>query len=148
MTIITHSNGGLIAKALVQKLKDTNNPLYEKIDKIIFIGVPQVGTPEAFISLLHGVNVGKGFIMSANRARNIALNMPTIYNLLPSQNYFTNPQIPFVLDKLITFQDKEIFAQKIAEYGLAIENYFELKNYILGGDKREMPSFEDTKIQI
>ncbi|MEK7459641.1 MAG: hypothetical protein AAB636_01080 [Patescibacteria group bacterium] len=145
VTIITHSNGGLIAKALVQKLKDTNNPLYEKIDKIIFIGVPQVGTPEAFISLLHGVNVGKGFIMSANRARNIALNMPTIYNLLPSQNYFTNPQIPFVLDKLITFQDKEIFAQKIAEYGLAIENYFELKNYILGGDKREMPSFEDTK---
>ena len=145
VTILAHSNGGLVTKALMQKLKDTNNPLYEKIDKIIFVAVPQVGTPEAFVSLLHGVKVGKGFVMNADMARNLAENMPTIYNLLPSENYFTNLQIPFTLDKLISFQDKEIFKKEISKYDLTIDNYSELKAYILGKEERDKPSFEDTR---
>ena len=145
VTILAHSNGGLVTKALMQKLKDTNNPLYEKIDKIIFVAVPQVGTPEAFVSLLHGVKVGKGFVMNADMARNLAENMPTIYNLLPSENYFTNLQIPFTLDKLISFQDKEIFKKEISKYDLMIDNYSELKAYILGKEERDKPSFEDTR---
>lgn len=70
VTLIGHSNGGLVIKALVQKLKDTGNPLYDQIDKIILIAVPQVGTPKAFVDLLHGNNIGPGgFIMSNERSR-------------------------------------------------------------------------------
>ncbi|MCC7160661.1 alpha/beta hydrolase, partial [Candidatus Nomurabacteria bacterium] len=145
VTIIAHSNGGLVTKALVQKLKDTNNPIYDKIDKIIFVAVPQVGTPNAFINLLHGTDLGPGgFIMSNERSRQLAENMPTVYNLLPSFGYFTMAQIPFAPDKLITFENKHLFDPQISKYGLDISDETELKDYILGGDDRTKPTFEDT----
>ena len=89
VTLIGHSNGGLVIKALVQKLKDTNNPLYNQIDKIILIAVPQVGTPDAVVMLLHGKPLAKGWVMDNARAREIAKNMPAVYNLLPSSSYFS-----------------------------------------------------------
>lgn len=145
VTIIAHSNGGLVTKALVQKLKDTGNPLYDKIDKIIFVAVPQVGTPDAFINLLHGADLGPGgFIMSNERSRQLAENMPTVYNLLPSSGYFTMAQIPFAPDKLITFENKHLFDPQISKYGLDISDETELKDYVLGGDERAKPAFEDT----
>ena len=81
VTIIAHSQGGLVTKALIQKLKDTNNPLYDKIDKIILIAVPQVGTPDAVASLLHGTSLGYGLIMDNKRSRQLSENMQTIYKI-------------------------------------------------------------------
>lgn len=145
VTIIAHSNGGLVTKALVQKLKDTGNPLYDKIDKIIFVAVPQLGTPSAFINLLHGSDTGPGgFVMSNERSRQLAENMPTVYNLLPSASYFTMPQIPFAPEKLISFEDAPLFDPQISKYGLDISDETELKDYILGGDGRTKPIFDDT----
>ena len=144
VTIVAHSNGGLVVKALIQKLKDTNNPLYAKIDKIIFVAVPQLGTPDALIALLHGNALGHGLIMSAERSRQLTENMPTIYNLLPSASYFSMPQVPFVLEKLVSFENNPIFNTQISQYGLDITSSEELKNYILGTDGRNKPSFDDT----
>lgn len=145
VTIIAHSNGGLVTKALVQKLKDTNNPLYDKIDKIIFVAVPQVGTPSAFINLLHGADLGPGgLIMSNERSRQLAENMSSVYGLLPSASYFTMSQVPFAPDKLITFENKQFFNSQISKYGLNISDETELKDYILGGDDRVKPTFDDT----
>lgn len=145
VTIIAHSNGGLVTKALVQKLKDTGNPLYDKIDKIIFVAVPQLGTPESFINLLHGSDTGPaGFIMTNERSRQLVENMPTVYNLLPSADYFSMNQVPFAPEKLITFENKPLFDPQISKYGLDISDEAELKDYILGGDGRVKPTFDDT----
>ncbi|MDP2693238.1 MAG: hypothetical protein Q8O88_06440, partial [bacterium] len=145
VTIITHSNGGLVAKALVQKLKDTNNPLYDKIDKIIFVAVPQVGTPDAIAALLHGSELGPaGLIMERDRSRQLSENMSPIYNFLPSASYFTTVDPAFAVDKLVSFENKTFFDSQTSQYGVYVSNETELKNYILGTDGRTKPSFSDT----
>ncbi|MEK7128626.1 MAG: DUF5018 domain-containing protein, partial [Patescibacteria group bacterium] len=144
VTIISHSNGGLVTKALIQKLKDTGNPLYEKIDKVIFVAVPQIGTPDALVALLHGNSLGFGFVMSAARHRELAENMPTAYHLLPSASYFTTVDPAFAVDKLVSFEDGTIFSSQISQYGVFVSNATELKNYVLGTDGRSKPSFSDV----
>jgi pimeloyl-ACP methyl ester carboxylesterase len=54
VTIVAHSNGGLVAKALMAKLQAENDPLSAKIKNLVLVGVPQVGTPEAVVGVLHG----------------------------------------------------------------------------------------------
>ncbi|OHB09372.1 MAG: hypothetical protein A3H52_03265 [Candidatus Zambryskibacteria bacterium RIFCSPLOWO2_02_FULL_39_26] len=144
VTIITHSNGGLVAKALVQKLKDTNNPLYDQIDKVILVAVPQIGTPDAMATLLHGTKLGSGWIMDNDRSRQLSENMPTVYNLLPSTSYFTTVDPGFAIDKLASFEDQPFFGPQISQYGVFVSNETELKNYILGTDGRSKPAFSDT----
>ncbi len=144
VTIVTHSNGGLVAKALVQKLKDTSNPLYDKIDKIIFVAVPQVGTPDAIAALLHGKEIGYGFIMDADRSRELSENMPAVYNLLPSAGYFTAVDPGFAADKVISFENNPFFSPQLSQYSFFVSNETELKNYVLGTDGRTKPSFGDT----
>ncbi len=146
ITLIGHSNGGLVIKALVQKLKDTNNPLYYKIDKIIFVAVPQVGTPDAIATLLHGTDLGPmGVVMSAERSRQLTENMPAAYNLLPSASYFTTVSPGLETDKVVTFDtQKDAYTNQISKYGNYVSNKDELKDYILGGDGRAKPSYSDT----
>ena len=144
VTIIAHSNGGLVVKALVQKLKDTNNFLYDKIDKIIFVAVPQVGTPDAVAALLYGTELGSGFIMDNDQSRQLSENMPTVYNLLPSASYFTTVDPAFAVDKIISFENQPFFIPQTSQYGVYVSNVTELKNYILGTDNRTKPSFSDT----
>ncbi len=144
VTIIAHSNGGLVAKALVQKLKDTNNPLYNQIDKVILVAVPQVGTPDAMTALLHGSELGYGFIMHQDRSRQLSENMPTIYNLLPSASYFSVVDPSFAIDKVVSFENKPFFTSQLTQYGFFVSDSLELKNYILGSDGRIKPTFIDT----
>lgn len=145
VTIVAHSNGGLVAKALIQKLKDTNNPLYDKIDKVILVAVPQVGTPNAFINLLHGSEIGPfGSIMGTDRSRQLSENMSSVYNLLPSAGYFTTVDTIPSADNVVSFENKRFFDPQISQYGLYISNETELKDYILGGDSRIRPDFDDT----
>jgi len=144
VTIIAHSYGGLVAKALIEKLKETNDPLYNQIDKLILVAVPQIGTPESAMSILHGLDIGGGFVMSNNRSRQLSENMPTIYNLLPSDNYYNTVDPLFEADRLVRFQGHLLLQNQISEYGEEISNTTELKNYILGTDGRSKPSFENT----
>lgn len=52
VTIITHSNGGLVAKKILLELKKQN--LENIIDKVIFVAMPEYGTPQAITSLIYG----------------------------------------------------------------------------------------------
>ncbi len=100
VTIVAHSNGGLVAKALLKRLSDTHDPLLEKIDKLILVAVPQLGTPEAIAATLHGKEQGipPAFpvILNENTARGFAQNSPMAYNLLPDNNYITYVDTPVV----------------------------------------------------
>ncbi|MFZ2522575.1 MAG: PxKF domain-containing protein [Minisyncoccia bacterium] len=144
ITLIGHSNGGLVIKALVQKLKDTNNPLYYKIDKIIFVAVPQIGTPEAVLGLLHGTSLGQGIIMKNERLRQLSLNMPAIYNLLPSNSYFETVDGFSPNSQIVTFENNAVYSDKLNQFGNAVTSQEELKGYILGDEGRLMPDYNDT----
>ncbi len=88
VTMVAHSNGGLVAKQFLIKLAEADDPLLAKIDNLILVAVPQVGTPEALISLLHGTDLGLGFVLDEEMSRWLLNNMPMGYHLLPNQEYF------------------------------------------------------------
>ncbi len=89
VTIITHSNGGLVAKQLILELQKAG--LESVVDRIIFVAMPEYGTAQAITALMFGHNqsVAGGLIMRSSIARELGKNMPTAYTLLPSEKYYT-----------------------------------------------------------
>jgi hypothetical protein len=101
VTIVAHSNGGLLTKALMTKLASSDPDLLSKIDKVIFVAVPQIGTPEAVVALLHGIEQALPTdwlpaLLSQHTAREFAHNSPAAYNLLPTDEYFKYVDTPIV----------------------------------------------------
>ena len=127
VTIIAHSNGGLLTKALINKL----GPEAEKlIDKIVFVAVPQVGTPQAIGGILHGYDQGLptdffSFFLSPSIARRLAVNMPSAYHLLPSKKYFDSVATP-----VIKFGSGAITDYFAALYGQEINNFEKLSAFL------------------
>ena len=98
VTIVGHSNGGLVAKALVSKLKHDGKAVL--VDSVILVDTPQLGTPDTLISMLHGdfgalTGLG-GLFLSQPNARGLMENMPAAYDLLPSAAYFTKVADPII----------------------------------------------------
>ena len=111
-------------KALIQKLKETHDPLYDRIDKVIFVAVPQSGTPEVIGSLLHGSAIGPGgVVLSAKRVRDLIHNMPFAYAQVPTEKY-VGSGIP-----LIEFSG---FAatSSFGKYGASIDTIAGLYDYL------------------
>ena len=122
VTIVTHSNGGLMAKYLLQRLENEGDPLLRKIDKLIMVAPPQVGTPKGLSALLHGV-------YPANEAtRELSENMPAAYNFLPSMKYFDTVESP-----VLEFTDDIANVDEISELaGDTIANYAGMKDFSTG----------------
>ncbi|MFA7216620.1 MAG: hypothetical protein WC095_01405 [Candidatus Paceibacterota bacterium] len=147
--IIAHSNGGLLAKALLKKLQDNKNAglsnLIDKVDVLVLVAVPQIGTGKAVPTLLHGYDqkLLGGLIMNESQARILGVNMPGAYGLLPSKEYINR-----VTDSPISFDfgvTTNIFNDA---YGNVIDSYAEYKNFLFGGEGRENPSIENTGYPI
>jgi len=145
VTIIAHSNGGLVAKALLNRLgSEASKSL---VDKIIMVGVPQSGAPEVIGSTLVGYNAGiyKYFLTIISNAvmRSLAQNSPMAYHLLPSQNYF-NSVASDTNHPVIRF-DGNGYIKEISVYGPTIETLTELDDFLLAKDGgREKPTTSDT----
>lgn len=96
VSLVAHSNGGLVAKYLVKELEGSGHS--SLIDKVISVAVPYLGTPTALAGLLHGngQSILGGFILSNSVARGLGENMPSAYSLLPSAGYFAKTLSPTV----------------------------------------------------
>ncbi len=88
VTLVTHSNGGLIVRYLLAYAK--KHDIYLPIDKVVYVGIPEHGTPQAVTSLLfgHEQSVAGGLILKSSVAKDLGKNMPTAYMLLPQKTYF------------------------------------------------------------
>lgn len=143
VTVVAHSNGGLVTKALLNKLGSEASTL---VDKIVLVGVPQSGAPEALGITLVGHNAGiytKGVpIVSNVVARELAQNSPMAYHLLPSQSYFDS-----VMDDHahpVARFTGDAYAKESSVYGNAIGNLTELDDFLLAKEKgREKPKASD-----
>jgi len=142
VTIVAHSNGGLLAKALLKKLADTNDPLLAKIDKLILVAVPQLGTPSAITALLNGYDQGIPFsispILSNKTTRQLGQNLPSGYNLLPSASYFTSVSTPVVMFDASTTPDW------ISKYGASVGSQGGLHTFLTDSYGRVASSSSDT----
>jgi hypothetical protein len=139
VTIIGHSNGGLLGKALIDKLGSIGKA--NLVDKFIMVATPQAGTPKAVAGLLHGSGLSLPFFLNEKTGRGLAENMSSAYNLLPSEKYFEDVRTPVVE---FGSDVKDIYDfEKL--YGDKIDSKDELDKFLTGDDgERKDPSFSDT----
>lgn len=132
VTIITHSNGGLLAKALMIKLEELGRA--DEVDKIIFIAAPHTGTPKAIAALLHGYDQEQSMNIPADARdiRAVIKNMPGPHGLLPSEAYVSSLSEP-----LISFDNSETTRLYRDRYGFTINNIAEYRDFLNGVEGRE-----------
>ncbi len=87
VNLVAHSMGGLLVKKYLNEFGG------DSLDKFIDIGTPHLGSPSAYKILMYGDDLGVrkffGLInINSYRIKEISQNMPSIYQLLPSQKYF------------------------------------------------------------
>lgn len=135
ITIIAHSNGGLVAKALMKTLEERGGG--HIIDKSIFVAVPELGTPQAILSMLHGdsQSIAGGLILSENTSRNFSQNLPGAYGLLPSKKFF---------EKNILSVISDFFSKKSGQH---ISSHTSMKNFLLSNSFSKASSM-DTNVPL
>lgn len=85
VNIIAHSMGGLLVKNYLSHLPDTSF-----INKLVLVGVPQLGSPKTFKLLNWGDDLDMDwfvFGLNPDKSKEISQNMPSVYQLLPSKRY-------------------------------------------------------------
>ncbi|MFA6251721.1 MAG: right-handed parallel beta-helix repeat-containing protein [Candidatus Paceibacterota bacterium] len=153
VTIVAHSNGGLLAKALLKRLEEDKiagiNNFIDNIDNLILVGSPEIGTASAVPALLHAYDqrmVG-GILMNEKIAREFGRNMVGAYGLLPSKEY-----IERVSASPVTFVDNTIpssvTTQFVQNFGSVLDSYQEYKNFLFGSEGRDNPDSNDINLPI
>jgi pimeloyl-ACP methyl ester carboxylesterase len=129
VTLIAHSNGGLLAKAIMIELEERGQA--DLVDRVILVGSPQLGTPQAVGTILHGYGQQQagGLIVEDETAREVIRNLPSAYGLLPSQSYFE-----VQVEPVITFQNVASTQAFRSTYGTLIDNEQELERFMVGSD--------------
>jgi nitrous oxidase accessory protein NosD len=135
VTLIGHSNGGLIIKKVIESLK--NSGQVDLIDKVILVASPQLGTPQAVSSLLHGddTSMGLGLILDSTTARLWSQNMPGVYGLIPTEKLYEK------IGPFINFESP-LSNNWLNIYGQSID-YSEQQSFLTGGDGRIQPKDND-----
>lgn len=150
VTIIAHSNGGLVTKALLLKLGDAETA--QLVDKVILVGVPQSGAPQAIGALLFGLGEslpGKAYLpdvlITKELSRQLAENSPMAYHLLPSARYLADTQDPN--HSVIGFSGTQAYTVEQTAYGPSIDTTSELYGFLLAQDYgRERPDVNDLTV--
>ena len=127
VTIIAHSNGGLLAKALMIELEKIGKG--SLVDKIVFLGTPQMGTPKALGVILHGYDQeqGGGVFIKDTTARTVLNNFPGAYALLPSIRYLSQTDTP-----VVSFDNSASTALYRSAYGSSISSLEPYQNFLNG----------------
>ncbi|MHB1769975.1 MAG: lipase/acyltransferase domain-containing protein [Minisyncoccota bacterium] len=141
VSVVAHSNGGLLAKALIEKLGAVEAG--NLIDDVIFVGVPQSGAPQAVGGLLFGYGqalprddcsqlflIGSLCSSLASRAaaRSLAEHSPMAYHLLPSDAYFASAQDP--TRSVASFTGAHEYQKERKAYGATIDDFSELSDFL------------------
>lgn len=142
VTIVGHSNGGLVAKALMQRLEREGKA--HLVDTIMFVSVPQLGTPQAIAPMLHGdfgaLTSFGGLYLSKPNARGLSEYLPDAYALLPSPAYFEN-----VSDPVIDLSDAPELAAASGMSENAVSTYTDFERFMTGAGGREKPLITDIE---
>jgi pimeloyl-ACP methyl ester carboxylesterase len=114
--IIAHSMGGLLAKNYVEEYGGS------LVQRFITVGTPHLGAPKSFNVLMSGdLDIPFG-VVNASRIKEIAINSPAIYQLLPNIVF-----IPSTSRYLVTVID-----------GITQElNYDEINQFLVDMGKNE-----------
>ena len=145
VTLIAHSNGGLVAKELINELERQGKA--NLIDQVVMVATPQLGTPAAIMEMLHGMDPYLLNFPSKEDTRELAENMKSAYTLLPSRAYFDALEALGPVRPVIEFDENTLVTQAFRNiYDNSISNYDILRKFLRGeyGGRTE-PSPSDTQ---
>ena len=138
VAIVAHSNGGLVAKALMVRLQEEGKA--HLVDKLILIASPQAGTPKGLFSLMHGRDKLLNFIIPAPVLRATITTLPGAYAFAPSNAYFEEGPVP-----LATFLAGGKTDGFITRFGTTLDSASETRSLALNDPvSRPVPSYSDT----
>jgi len=144
VTLVAHSNGGLLVRAFMATLQATDEPLIEKIDNVVLIGSPQAGTPDAVTSMLHGSAIGYGIVVNQDTARWLLNTAPFGHHLLTSPQYFAREGAA-VSTPVITFDEGEVTTPWREQFDPTITSWAQLASFLSRDSGRTKPSEADLK---
>jgi pimeloyl-ACP methyl ester carboxylesterase len=143
VTIVAHSNGGLVAKALLERLEQANDPLAKRVNNLILVAVPQVGTPESLVGMLHGTALGPaGTVVSQSTARQILNTAPFAHHLLPNQSYFQSDGVT-VDTPVLSFEEGVLTTPWRTQFGATVSNVDSLHAFLNKSSGRTTPAQND-----
>ena len=140
VTIVAHSNGGLVVKYFLAQLTARGDPLLERIDNLILVAVPQVGTPESVIGILHGTDLDP--VMDQTTSRELLNTMPFSHHLLTGTYYFKSDK-GSVLTPVISFEAGTITTPMSEKFGSGISSWSALRNFMVKESGRPVPEETD-----
>lgn len=156
VTIIAHSNGGLVAKALLQKLGPAETA--RLVDKVVLVSVPQSGSAEDVALMLFGRGGSLPFdscatipilgnfcagLVHRDTARTFAEHAPAAYHLLPSAAYFKG--VSDGRHHVIEFNASHAYAAERALYKSGINSLAELHAFLAAKEGgRSKPAAADV----
>jgi hypothetical protein len=92
VTVVAHSNGGLVIKNVLKYLEEKGDTeMLAKIDTVVLVAVPQLGTSKTLGELLHGT-----IPFAHSAAREALEDMPGAYGLIPSPSFYTTQGYPVI----------------------------------------------------
>lgn len=139
VVLVGHSNGGLVIKTLLATMKANNDPLLDSIEKVVLVAVPQAGTPESVVGMLHGVDIGiAGVAVSEEQSRKLINTAPFGYHLLPSVEYFDMVDTP-----VIAIEGGTSTSAWQGQFGAEIDTLIELRYFLEKGSGRTTPEWSD-----
>jgi len=142
LTIVAHSNGGLLAKTFLSALQAADDPMLEKIDNLVLVGSPQVGTPDAVSSMLHGSSIAGGFLVTAQTSRTLLNTAPFGHHLLPNELYFDSAGVT-TKSPVVIFEPGLTTDVWRLEYGESISDAATLHDFLSKTSGRTKPTIED-----
>lgn len=137
VTIVAHSNGGLVIKQLLSILEYSDDPLLEKIDAVILVAVPQLGSPNSAIGVLHGEELA--YVMKQAVARKLMNTMPFSYHLLPTEGYFDSVETP-----LVKIESGTTTNAWVEQFGSELGEQAELHGFLSRDSGRSKPEQDDV----
>ena len=139
VVLVGHSNGGLVIQTLLASMKANNDPLLQAVEKVILVAVPQAGAPETILGLLHGVEVGKGLVISKEESRQLMNTAPFAYHLLPNADYYDMVETPVVRFDLGSSTDawRE-------QFGAELNTLEAVTNFLKKESNRTTPDWDDV----
>ncbi|MEK7613812.1 MAG: PxKF domain-containing protein [Patescibacteria group bacterium] len=147
VTIVAHSMGGLLGKAIIKELERREEA--DLVDSFVMVGSPQLGTPQAIAGILHGDDEGIGlgslyYVVNPASSRMVSQNFQSVYNLLPSRAYFDATD-----DPVIVFDENADFTEPWRNFwgSGGIGEYLDFFGFATGaGVLRENPDVNELRI--
>ncbi|MEF3355819.1 alpha/beta hydrolase [Paenibacillus sp. GYB006] len=124
VVLVAHSMGGMLSKLAILKLQEGGNLI--KLKKLITLGTPWHGAPDAYKALAYGepgIFPKLQQILSFlddKATRRMARQFPSVYQLMPSKHYFDSKYGKFLSNPN---RDKEYI-----EIALELSQFFQKEN--------------------